>query len=105
MSSVSADELEGGMVKINDWQIVKNSKRRKVNTSQVDIPNTKVRINNEYNPLSMVESDSQTDPGRRTPKPHPHLYMGQFTITKWLISREKLLRKSNNLQVVWQTRL
>jgi hypothetical protein len=27
MSSGSADEVEGGMVKVNDWQIVKNNKR------------------------------------------------------------------------------
>jgi hypothetical protein len=38
MSSESADELEGGTVKVNDWQRVKNNKRRKINTSQVNIP-------------------------------------------------------------------
>jgi hypothetical protein len=72
MSSKSADEIEGRMV---NWQIVKNNKRRKINTSQVDIPNTGVTISNRFDPLPLEESESQTDPGCRTPKPPTHIYV------------------------------
>jgi hypothetical protein len=34
MSSGNADELEEGTVKVNDWQIVKNNKRQRINTNQ-----------------------------------------------------------------------
>jgi hypothetical protein len=76
MSSENADELEEGKVKVNNWEIVKNNKRRRINTSQVDIPHTEVTLSNRFDPLPMVESDSQTDPAHETPKPHPYLYMG-----------------------------
>jgi hypothetical protein len=71
VSSGNADELEEGTVKVNDWQIVKNNKRRRINTSQVDISHTEVTLSNRFDPLPMEESDSQTDPGHRTPKPPP----------------------------------
>jgi hypothetical protein len=71
VSSKNADELEEGTVKVNDWQIVKNNKRRRINTSQVDIPHTELTLSNRFDPLPMEESDSQTDPGHRIPKPPP----------------------------------
>jgi hypothetical protein len=53
---------------------VKNNRRRRINTSQVDIPHTEVTLSNGFDPLPMEESDSQTDPGSRTPKP-PHIFI------------------------------
>jgi hypothetical protein len=76
VSSGNADELQEGTVKVNDWQIVKNNKRRRVNTSQVDIPHTEVTLSKRFNPLSMEEGDSHTDPEHRTPKPPPIFIYG-----------------------------
>jgi hypothetical protein len=72
VSSGNAHELEEGTVKVNDWQIVKNNKRRRINTSQVDISHTEVTLSNRFDPLPMEESDSQTNPGQRTPT---HIYI------------------------------
>jgi hypothetical protein len=55
---------------------VKNNKRPRINTSQVDIPNPEVALNNKFNPRLLDESDSQTDPGYRTPKPPPIFIYG-----------------------------
>jgi hypothetical protein len=55
---------------------VKNNKRRRINTSQADIPHTEVTLSNRFDPLSMEETDSQTDPGHRTPKPLPIFIYG-----------------------------
>jgi hypothetical protein len=75
-SSGNADELEERTVKINDWQIGKDKKRRRINTSRVDITHTEVKLRNRFDPLLMEESDSQTNSGHRTPNPHPYLYIG-----------------------------
>jgi hypothetical protein len=76
VSSGNADELEEGTVKVNYWQIVENNKRRRINTSQVDISHTEVTLSNRFDPVPMEESDSQTDPGHRTPIPPPIFIYG-----------------------------
>jgi hypothetical protein len=53
MSSLNADEVEEGTIKVNDWQILKNNKRQRINTSQVDISHTDVTISNRFNPLPL----------------------------------------------------
>jgi hypothetical protein len=55
---------------------VKNNKRRRINTSQVDISHTEVTLSNRFDPLPMEESDSKTDLEHRTPKPPPIFIYG-----------------------------
>jgi hypothetical protein len=95
MSSENADELEGGKVKVNDWQIVKNNKRRRINTSQIDIPHTEVTISNRFDPLPMEESDSQTDPGHRNPKTPPIFIYTTTGITAKKKTKETLASRPN----------
>jgi hypothetical protein len=108
MSSENAGELEGGKVKLNDWQIVKNNKRRRINTSQADIPHTEVTLSNRFDPLPMKESDSQTDPGHRTRKPPPIFIYGVVNYNEMVnmltevIQQEEYSTKSmaeNNIKI------
>jgi hypothetical protein len=74
MSSASEEELETGTVKVNEWQQVKNNKRRKINPSQAYIQNTDITISNRFNTLPQEESASRTISKNRTPKP-PHIFI------------------------------
>jgi hypothetical protein len=55
MQSASEDDLERCTVKVNGWQLVKNNKRQKINTNQVDIPISDITISNRFNSLPHEE--------------------------------------------------
>jgi hypothetical protein len=61
VSSGSADELEEGTVKVNDWQIVKNNKRRRINRSKVDISRTDVTLSNRFDPLPSYNNQGKNE--------------------------------------------
>jgi hypothetical protein len=69
MSSASEEELEKGIVNVNEWQQVKNNKRRKINTSQPYFQNTDITISNRFNSLLQDEGANQTNPENKIPKP------------------------------------
>jgi copper oxidase (laccase) domain-containing protein len=54
----SEDEPDTGTVNLNEWQQMKNNKRRKVNTRQIHAPNIDVTTNKS-----------------QPPPPHQYLYM------------------------------
>ena len=76
MTSASEDESDTGTVNVNEWQQVKNNKRRKINTRQTYVPNTDIRISNKFNPLPIEESASQANPQKKIPKPPPIFIYG-----------------------------
>lgn len=76
MTSASEDESDTGTVNVNEWQQVKNNKRRKINTRQTYIPNTDITISNKFNPLPIEESASQAIPQQKIPKPPPIFIYG-----------------------------
>jgi hypothetical protein len=70
-TTASEDEPDTGTVNVNEWQQVKDIKRRKINTRQIYTPNIDISTNNRYNPLPIEESANQDKSENKIPKPPP----------------------------------